>query len=120
MIGAVDFLLYCAGSGIVLVSAATAVRLIASPGKTKANSQPVQSQPKWEAVPDPTTEGLGNRLAQFQQERFASPIVRRTLSQDAGPRQRTQTWPVTRPRPPVQPPTVPGRMVPKKPEPKDG
>lgn len=86
---ALDFITYCAGSGIVLVSFGVTVRLMLGAGVRR--TQPVPQQPARvedrqprEPV-DPVSEGLVERLHTFQTTRYASPIVRRTLSDDAGP-----------------------------------
>lgn len=93
---ATDFFLYCLGISVVLVSTAGALRLM-SPSRPKVSKE--QPAPKWEPVPDPTDAGLHGRLQAFQSARYASPIVKRQLGEDVGPRQ----------RPPVAPPPIPIR-----------
>lgn len=83
---AVEFFLYCAGSGTLLVSFAAAARLVRQPV-----SRQRAAQPRWEPVPeqgDPNLEGLAKRLQQVQHARYASPIVYRELPVGAGPQQR--------------------------------
>jgi len=78
MIG-LEFLTYCSGCGVLFISIAVAYRLISG----KQHSKPTK---KWESIPDPASDDLNDRLRAFQEARFASPIVRRTLGTDAGPR----------------------------------
>ena len=128
---AIDFLLYCTGTGVVLVSGAAAVRLIAGSRPHTVQSKPAPA-PKWEPLPDPAAEGLADRLQAFQTTRFASPIVRRredrppTPGEPGGPRVvppiRT-LQPRTRPySTPVQPKKPDDNVVPlpmkQRPEPK--
>jgi hypothetical protein len=77
MVGGVDFLLYCAGCGIVLVSSGAAIRLIKGSVSKAPSKAPLPAPaPKWEPVPEPSSEGLADRLTAFQSARFATPIVR--------------------------------------------
>lgn len=79
---AVDFLLYCAGISTVLVSGAGAIRLIIG-GKGTTKKEPPAV--KREAIMDPGTDVLQERLQAFQTARYASPITQRRLDADAGP-----------------------------------
>jgi len=107
MVTAVDFVLYCLGCGIVTVSSAAAIRLVL--GARRSSPKEHVPTPKWEAVPDPS-DGLTDRLQAFQGARFASPIVQRTLPDDAGPPLRRPPRvpmalrPVPRPQPAPAPP----------------
>lgn len=82
MINAIDFLEYCCGLSFVLVSTATAYRLVKVNNVSKKINASVNTK-KWEPIPDQTAEGLANRLSAFQSARFASPIVQRKFSNDA-------------------------------------
>src|SRR5581483_656613 len=70
----VDFVLYCAGSGLLLLSAAGAFRLVVS----EKQPSPLPSvRPEPEHSPLPADMHLSARMRQFHNQRFASPIVRR-------------------------------------------
>lgn len=97
---AVDFILYCLGISAILVSTGVSIKLVTGTARSRTSKD--QSTPKWEPVPDPTTDGLENRLRTFQSARYASPLVRRQLSADAGPRP-----PQPRPPIPIRRPTSP-------------
>lgn len=99
---AVDFVLYCLGASAVLVSSAASIRLVTGGRPAPKPAKP--PAPKFEAVPDPG-DGLQDRLTAFQSARFASPIVQRQLSDDAGPPPRFP--PVRRAPLPVPPPRRP-------------
>ena len=110
---AVDFVLYCAGGGIITVSSAAAFKIVVRALEAFVVRKPVAQAPptKPERPVDPIDDGLNMRLRAFQEARFASPIVQRTLSQDAGPpvrrpfSQPTQTVRPVRPQlRPVPPP----------------
>lgn len=111
---AVDFVLYCLGTSSVLVASAAAYRIAAGARNATAANKTKETAaiPKWEPVPDPSTEDLAGRLQVFQAARFASPIVQRQLDPQAGPPTRLQmpSRPNIRPttaRPPVAPPRKP-------------
>jgi hypothetical protein len=91
VISGVDFMMYCAGVGTLMVSSAAAFRLIAGDRRNadairhKTEQAMTKNTPKWEPIPDPASEGLQDRLQAFQAARFSSPIVQRTLTDDVGP-----------------------------------
>jgi hypothetical protein len=101
---AVSFLEYCTGCSIVLLSMGTMVKLVRV-GSKSSRTEDSPSKPKWEPIPDSTADGLHGRLEAFQSARFASPIVQRSLSADAGPTRRDAIYPAApmtvlqRPRP---------------------
>ena len=70
-----EFVLYCVGIGVMVVSVAFAVRLV-------LNERRVPQRP---AAVDPVTpvdDALGRRLRDFQEARFASPIIQRNQLHD--------------------------------------
>lgn len=84
----VDFVMYCAGIGIFIVSIACAVRLLR---KNKVrNTEPVKSgsPPVRTTVSDPQTEQLEQRLLEFQSKRFGPELVRRSAQDISFPLQR--------------------------------
>ena len=67
---AVDFLLYCAGVGILLLSGGMTVRLARG---DKKSTEPAPPPPPAEELPA-NDLGLTDRLRAFQEQRFAAPI----------------------------------------------
>lgn len=99
---ALDFTMYCTGVGIVLVSIGLTVRLVTGIVRQRSRHLPGVA-PVWEPMPDTSGEGLMKRMTEFQSARYSSPIVKRTLSDDAGPKPRSSApvpfrRPVQRPR----------------------
>lgn len=123
---AVDFVLYCAGSGLLMLSAAGAFRLLMGDKKPTPPPPPVeQFQQKPEEVsPD---LGLTDRLRRFQEQRFASPIINRQLEREGyspspgEPGGRRVVPPIRQLRPlrPVNPPSGRTFSAPKQPPKKE-
>lgn len=91
---AVDFVMYCAGTGILVISVGVAIRLTSSLFyRTRKNTTHTSQEKIWEPISDPASDGLAKRLVEFQTARYASPILQRSLSEDAGPRQRSFSQP---------------------------
>ena len=78
-----QFVLYCMGSGILLMSSAIALRILFV-GTKKTERSVLTEKHKWEPIPDPTSDGLNERLTEFAATRFASPIVQRHLTEGVG------------------------------------
>jgi hypothetical protein len=80
---AVDFVLYCAGIGILLLSGGVTVRL--SRGDKKSTAPPAPPSPPAEELPA-NDLGLTDRLRAFQEQRFAAPILyRRQVEHEYAP-----------------------------------
>lgn len=105
MSAALDFLLYCMGTSICMVSGAWAVRIMRLPKRPR----PVQ-----EDIPSPQVEGLAGRLHDFQEQRFA-PLRAPTPGEPGGPR----VVPPVRVLQPRSKPIVPPRQPPPLRKPKD-
>jgi hypothetical protein len=88
---ALNFFVYCAGIGVLCSSLALAVRLVV--GRWPSHNERITTKAQWEPMPDPAGDKLVGRLADFQSARFASPIVQRTLREDAGPSMQPRTIP---------------------------
>ena len=69
---ALDFVLYCLGVSVVMLSVFGSIRLVRRRGASA-----VTEDTKQVALPESDLEA---RLRHFQQTRFASPIVRRQLT----------------------------------------
>lgn len=94
---ALDFIMYCSGFGIVAVSAGIALRLTSGMFR-QGKAETTSSESVWQPITEPSAEGLEKRLLEFQTARYSSPIVQRSLSDDAGPRQRSFPQPTQRPQ----------------------
>ena len=104
---ALDFIMYCTGFGIVTISIGVALRLSSGTFQRRRKAEaPASNEQVWQSVPvtDPSGEGLAKRMLEFQTARYASPIMQRQLSDDAGPPQRSFSRPSQ---------TVPGPIVPR-------
>ncbi len=75
---AVDFVLYCLGTGLLLLSGGGAVRLM----RRERGHTPVPPAPKRPEEPPVNDMGLNDRLRAFQSQRFASPIIRQQFERD--------------------------------------
>lgn len=95
---AVDFVLYSAGLGILMMSIGVMILLISRATPRRATKVPGNA-PRPERVPDPVDDALTSRLAEFHSARFASPIVQRALRPDTLPIRR---GPIRPPRPSKQ------------------
>jgi len=96
---AVDFVLYCAGGGIITISSAAAFKIVVKALEPLVTQKPVpRPTPLSQSVqlPDPIEEGLGARIKALQNTRFGAPITTRQLTPDMGP----QTRPYSRPHQP--------------------
>ena len=100
---ALDFIMYCTGIGIVTISAGVALRLSSSTlQRHRKVETPQSNEPVWQPVTEPP-DGLAKRMLEFQTARYASPIMQRQLSDDAGPPRRTFSRPTQPPQGPLQP-----------------
>jgi hypothetical protein len=111
MISGDQFVLYCTGMGTLIVSVAVAVRILTGGKKQNSSARILAEKPKWEPIPDPTADVLTDRLAAFSNARFASPIVQRVLSEDAGPLIRKPTPLIPRRHQMMKPPQLPQRRI---------
>jgi len=101
-----DFIMYCTGVGIVSVSLGAALRLASGTFQRRRKVEtPATNEQVWQPVPvtDPSGEGLAKRMLEFQTARYASPIMQRQLSDDAGPRRAPFSRPTQQPQSPMQP-----------------
>lgn len=108
---AINFALFCFGISVCVVSAAYAFKLVMSVFHSSKHTSE-HPQKRWEPMTNPGPDGLAERLHAFQTLRYASPIVRRRLDNDAGPRPPSQRplpppIPIRRPSMSVQPPKDP-------------
>jgi hypothetical protein len=72
MVNAGEFVMYCAGVGTLLISAAGAVRLVFGPQQRQINVLPQhEQQPTTQRHVD-TSEALNERLRSFQGSRYAT------------------------------------------------
>ena len=103
---ALDFIMYCTGFGIVTISIGAALRLSSGTFQRRRKvDAPTSGEQVWQPVPvtDPSGEGLAKRMLEFQTARYASPIMQRQLSDDAGPRRGSFSRPPQPPSCPIVP-----------------
>lgn len=96
MVQATDFLTYCLGVSCLLLAIAGSLRLLV---RERGRKQPDSTQVL--QSPDPGPTGTARRLMEFQEARFASPIVRRHMEATNVPPVLTSP---RRGRPPMPPP----------------
>jgi len=97
---ALDFFTVCAGVSLIILSAGFITALIVKAHRSARVDARVAAPVQHERQPLEPTDPLARRLHEFQETRFASPIVRRQLEQDVVPIRDASTLP----RPPRRSP----------------